>query len=158
MAERAPKRGPQTGLSVLKKFVDVRGLTGIDARRTAMRAVRTWQRELIADLGGDDNISRQKLTILEMATRTRLYIEHIDSWLMEQDSLINKRARKLFPIVHQRQSLCDSLTKMLTQLGLERQAKPVEDLHTYLERRGKELAEEKEKADEPEPEASANNH
>jgi hypothetical protein len=122
----------KAGLAPLKRFVDVRGLTGLDARRTAMRAVRAWQRALIVDLGGEENISTQKRTLLEMATRTRLYVEHIDSWLMEQDSLINKRARKLFPIVQQRQQLVDSLAKMLSQLGLERQAKPVPSLAEYL--------------------------
>jgi hypothetical protein len=145
----------KAGLAPLKRFVDVRGLTGLDARRTAMRAVRTWQRSLIADLGGEAAISTQQKTLIEMATRTRLYIEHVDSWLMEQDSLINKRARKLFPIVQQRQQLCDSLAKMLTQLGLGRKAKTIEDLDVYLERRGEELAKEKERTDEPQPETAA---
>jgi hypothetical protein len=122
----------KAGLDPLQRFVDVRGLTGLDARRTAMRAVRAWQRALIADLGGEQNISTQKRTLLEMATRTRLYIEHVDSWLMTQDSLINKRARKLFPIVQQRQALVDSLARILSQLGLERQAKPIPTLQEYL--------------------------
>lgn len=148
----------KAGLAPLKRFVDVRGLTGLDARRTAMRAVRTWQRALIADLGGEENISTQRRTILEMATRTRLYIEHVDSFLMQQDSLINKRARKLFPIVEQRQRLVDSLAKLLSQLGLEKLMKPVEDLDKYLERRGEELAAGKEASDDSQTENVADNH
>jgi hypothetical protein len=61
-------------------------------------------------------------------------------------------------IVLQRQQLVDSLTRMLTQLGLERQAKQALTLQQYLEQRASvsELQQESEPAvSEPEGEAEA---
>ena len=53
---------------------------------------------------------------------------------MEMASLVTRRGR-LKPIVEQRQRLVDSLARVLGQLGLERRAKPVTDLHTYVARK-----------------------
>ena len=79
------------------------------------------------------------------------------AWLLlQQDGevFVNRRKRSLFPIVQQRQQLVDSLARLLSQLGLDRQAKKVEDLDAFLERRAKEMEQEKK----DEPEATANNH
>jgi len=53
---------------------------------------------------------------------------------MEMSSLVTRRGR-LKPIVEQRQRLVDSLARVLGQLGLERRAKTVTDLHTYVARK-----------------------
>jgi len=72
--------------------------------------------------------------LIELAVRTRLYIDHVDAYLMEMSSLVTRRGR-LKPIVEQRQRLVDSLARVLGQLGLERRAKPVTDLHEYVAQR-----------------------
>jgi hypothetical protein len=125
------KNGPRTGLNALKARVKVRGLSAIDLRTLAARALVQWREALIRDLGGADSISTQRMTLIELATRTRLFIDHVDAFLLEQSSLVNKSKRAIYPIVAQRQQLVDSLARLLSQLGLDRQAKPVEDLETY---------------------------
>jgi hypothetical protein len=118
------------GLSALKARVSVRGMAAVDGRTTAMRAVAAWKADLVRDLGGDP--SAQKLTLIDSATKTMLYLNHVDSYLMQAPSLVNKRKRALLPILRERQALVDSLARLLSQIGLERQAKPIKPLDQYL--------------------------
>ncbi len=83
------------------------------------------------DLGGPDQVSAQQLTVLELATRTKVLLDGIDAWLFEQPSLVNKRERRLFAIVKERQQLADSLARYMSMLGLERRGK-VYDLSDYV--------------------------
>jgi hypothetical protein len=56
----------------------------------------------------------------------------IDGWLVQQPSLVDRRKRALLPVVRERQSLADALVRYLSVLGLERKAKDVTDLASYL--------------------------
>jgi len=110
----------------------VRGLGAIDGRTAAARGLLDWRRELLDDLGGEVAVSAQQRALVEMATRTRLYVDHVDAYLMEQASLVNGRKRSLIPVLRERQALVDSLARLLGQLGLERTVKPTVSLDTYL--------------------------
>jgi hypothetical protein len=120
------------GMNALMTRVKVRGLAAIDHRTTAARDLMRWKKELLADLGGQENVSTQRLAIVDLTVRTKLYIDHVDAFLMEQKSLVNRRRKALLPIVTQRQTLCDSLARLLNQLGLERIPKPVPPLDEYI--------------------------
>ncbi len=125
-------RRSRHGLRRVMAAVRLHGLDGIDRRTAAAQALLRWRAELLRDLGGAESISAQRMALVELATRTRLFIEHTNSWLMQQGSIINKRRRALLPIVMQRQTLCDSLARLLGQLGLDRRAKPIPSLSEYL--------------------------
>ena len=73
-------------LNALKAKVNVRGLQAIDRRTAAARALLAWWDELIADLGGPSVLSAQQRALVELATRTKLYVDSLDAWLMEQRS------------------------------------------------------------------------
>jgi hypothetical protein len=105
--------------------IKLRGLDGIDQRTTAARNLLEWRAQLVADLGGEANLTAQKSAMVEMACRTRALLDHADGWILAQPSIINKRHKRLLPIIAQRQTLCDSLARLLRGLGLERQGKPV---------------------------------
>jgi len=124
--------GTRHGLSALKARVTVRGLHAIDMRTAAAQALLAWKQELLRDLGGEENVSAQRITVVEMVVRTKLYIDHVDAWLMEQDSLVNRRKKSLLPVVKERQALVDSLSRLLQQLGLQRQQRPVKSLAEYV--------------------------
>jgi hypothetical protein len=144
----------QHGLTALRRKVAARGLAAVDGRTLAARAVKMWKQELLTDLGGEENLSTQKRALVELVVRTRLMVDHVDAYLMELGSPVNRRFKRLHPIVGERQRLVDSLAKLLGQLGLERQMKPVEEIDAFLVRR----AEEKESmASEGEPETAADN-
>jgi hypothetical protein len=138
------------GLNVVKAKVKVRGLAVIDRRTAAAQALLAWRSELLTDLGGEETVSAQQRALVEMATRTRLYIEHLDFFLMEQESLVNRKRRTVLPVLTQRQALVDSFSRLLGQLGLRRVPKNVPSLPEYIEQRyGPNGADEREGAREP---------
>jgi len=98
-------------------------------------ALQTWRDGLIADLGGEGAVSAQQRAIVQLATRTYLLLESVDRWLLQQPSLVNKSKRQLFPVVLQRQQLADALARYMSALGLERRARPVHDLDSYIVQR-----------------------
>ncbi len=127
----APRSYTRHGLHALKVRVMVRGLAAIDQRTAAARALLDWRRELLEDLGGEVMASAAELALVEVATRTRLYLDHVDAVLMERESLV-VRGRRLLPLVEQRQKLADGLARILGQLGLERRKPPAPSLETYF--------------------------
>ncbi len=120
------------GLNALKARVKVRGLQAIDRRTAAARALLAWRAELTADLGGEDAISTQQRTVVELAATTKLYVDSLDAWIMEHGTLMNARKRAVLPVVKDRMQLADALTRYLTALGLQRRTKQVQDLGSYL--------------------------
>lgn len=86
-------------------------------------------------LGGEAAVSAQQVALVEIATRTKLYIDHLDAFLMEQHSLVNAKRKAVLPALRERQSLADSLARILGQLGLERRQAPPKSLEQYLAER-----------------------
>jgi hypothetical protein len=77
-------------------------LFGHDRRTLAARHLLDWRRDLVDDLGGDTAISAAQRALVDVAIRTRLYLDHVDAFLMEQPSLIVRRKRNrhyLMPLV-----------------------------------------------------------
>lgn len=64
----------RTGLHALRARVKVAGLSAIDRRSHGARALLEWRRAVVADLGGPAVLSAQQMALVEMATRTRLYV------------------------------------------------------------------------------------
>ena len=116
--QKARTNGSRHGLTALKAGISARGMAEVDGRTRAMRAVAAWKADLVRDLGGD--LSAQRLTLVDLAAKNMLYLNHIDSFLMQQDSLVNKRKRAVLPLLRDRQALADSLLRLLGQLGLDR--------------------------------------
>jgi hypothetical protein len=115
------RRRRRHGLNAIKAAVKVRGLAVIDKRTVEARVLLAWRQELLDHVGGDAASPAQR-ALVEMAVRTRLYVDHVDHWLMAQRSLVLARRRSVMPIVRERQQLADSLARLLAQLGLERKA------------------------------------
>ena len=125
---KPPRPYARTGLNALKARVKLRGLGTVDRRTAAARDLIAFREELERDLGGRDNLSAQQLALVNLATRARLLLDHVDAWIFEQKSLVNSRARALLPVVKERQGLAEHLARVLGQLGLERRARPVATL------------------------------
>lgn len=125
---KAPRPYSRHGLTALKARVKVRGLQAIDRRTGAARALLSWRKDLLADLGGEETVSAQQRSLVELVARTKLYVDTLDAWIMEQPGLVNGRRRAVLPVVRERQQLADSMARMLGQLGLERRPRPVDPL------------------------------
>jgi hypothetical protein len=48
---------------------------------------------LVADLGGEAAVTAQQRALVEVITRTKLYVDHLDAYLMQQRSLVHKRKK-----------------------------------------------------------------
>ncbi|HJT20008.1 MAG TPA: hypothetical protein VJ746_06035 [Nitrospira sp.] len=122
------KSGLYAAKAALKQFGD----RAIDGRTGVAKALDAWRSELIADLGGKGEVSAMELSIIDMATKTKLLLDSLDVWLLQQSSLINSRKRSVYPVVLQRQQLADALARYMKDLGLERRAKPVKKTLTDM--------------------------
>ncbi len=67
-----------------------------------------------------------------MAVRTKLLVDSVDAYVLSMPSPVNRQRRCLHPVVRERQALVGQLQSILRDLGLERRAKAVPDLGTYL--------------------------
>lgn len=122
----------QHGLHALKRRLKVRGLAGIDMRSAAARALVAWRHELEADLGGAAAISAQQRAVIDLASTTKLLLDSVDRYLLEQDGLVNRKRRAVYPVVLQRQQLADGLARYMAQLGLERRKPAAPSLESYI--------------------------
>jgi hypothetical protein len=93
----------------------------LDKRTTTGKALARWRQDLIAYLGGD--VSTQQDSTISLAVKTKLLLDSIDIWLLQQPSLIDKRKRAVLPAVKERQALADALARYLSMLGLDRRRK-----------------------------------
>jgi hypothetical protein len=131
-AKKTLHHATKHGLTTLKKAVQALGGRAIDRRTSLGRALEDWRHSLLSDLGGQDQTSAQQRQIVDLAVKTKLILDSIDTWLLRQPSLVNHRKRMLLPVVLQRQQLADALARYMTQLGLEKKAKKVLSLSDYL--------------------------
>jgi hypothetical protein len=124
-AER--KRQYRAGLAKLKAGITKLGSRAIDGRYRVSRAMAQWRKDLIADLGGEENISVQQRALVEMAATSKLLLGSVDAWILSQPTLFT-RQKTLLPVVLQRQVLANGLMQCLKELGLKRTIPPPKSL------------------------------
>ena len=113
------------GLLRSKPGVSKLGSRAIDRRYRVGRALAQWRRDLIPDLGGDENISTQQRALIELASTSKLLLGSIDAWILSQPTLFT-RNKTLLPVIRERQMIADGLARYLSQLGLERRSKQID--------------------------------
>jgi hypothetical protein len=92
-ATRAAKqRRYRHGLATLKAGVSKLGSRTIDGRYRVGRALAQWRRDLINDLGGDENISTQQRSLIELASTSKLLLGSIDAWILSQPTLFTRNS------------------------------------------------------------------
>lgn len=124
-----PRPYVKTGVFGLKRRLKERGIKALDQRTSAARAIKAWRADVERDLGGADLLSRQQQTLLDMAAAAVFLLGQIDAWIGGRPELVvNTRRRSVAPVVRERVAVADHLARLLTQLGLERRAKPVPSL------------------------------
>ncbi len=135
-----PMKSPQKrqytrhGLSALQGALKTIGNQDnwIESLGDVGQELKVWQASIIADLGGEENISAMERSLVELATKTHLLLASVDRFLLAQPSLVNKSKRQLFSVVLQRQQLADGLARYMSQLGLKRRTKPAPTIQDYL--------------------------
>ena len=124
------------GTHALQTAVKAFGSEGwLDALGPDGELLRAWRDDLVADLGGEAAITTQERTIVDMAVRTLLILEHIDRYMLSKQVIVNKGKHTLFPVAVLRLKYSDSLARYMSQLGLERRMPDPHDLSAYVEER-----------------------
>jgi hypothetical protein len=131
-SQKPNPRNTKHGLTLMKRALREHGTRVIEGRTSLGKALDRWRDQLVRDLGGPEQVSTQQLAIISLAVRTKLLLESVDAWLLQQPTLVNARKRALLPIVLQRQQLADALARYMNQLGIERKAKQLPSLAEYL--------------------------
>jgi hypothetical protein len=117
---------------LLKRAVKVLGSRVMDQRTTTAKALKAWRAEIVADLGGIENVTTAQLALLDEAVLTKLVLASVNAWLMAQPSLVSGRNRGVLPAVLHRNQLVATLKGLLEALGLERRARQVPFLVEYM--------------------------
>jgi hypothetical protein len=102
------------------------------------RGARAWRAEVLLDLGGPEAVPAAKLALVEAALGTKIVLDSLDRYLFELaglGGLVNRRNRRAYSIVADRQRVADSLTRQLAVLGIDRVERPPVDLGLYLAHR-----------------------
>jgi hypothetical protein len=118
--------------------IKLHGFKVIDRRTQAARSLLEWRDQLVNDLGGAESVSAQRMALIDMACRTKAIIDHIDFCLLGQPTIVRHRRKTALPLVMQRQTLCDSLARMLNMLGLDRIEKRVSLTEYLVSKKGSE--------------------
>lgn len=131
---KAKREYRRHGVTPVKRAVYARGIEALDGRLKAVRDLREWIEELTADLGGPEAVSVQQRTLIELAARDKAVLDHLDAWLLEQRrEPIDKKRKRLWPIVRERTAISESLARKLQALGLERRKPPAQELTAYVQ-------------------------
>jgi hypothetical protein len=89
----------------LQAAVSDLGSRTVDRRTSVGRALAEWRRDLIADLGGPEQISKQREALVDLCVREMLMLDSIDAYLLELGrAIINRKRRSLLPVVRERRS------------------------------------------------------
>ena len=99
-------------------------LDRLDGRTAIAVDMRHRWQQITADLGGEDRLSYAQRSLVERA----LWLEH---WLAVQERALADGDYGAFDAGRWTQA-CNSLQGILKTLGIERRAKEVTDLQTYL--------------------------
>lgn len=101
-----------------------------DAQLTPLElAAREWRREAEQDIGGA--LAATKRALLDAATGSMILLASLDRYvfeLAERGGLVNRRSRRVFPVVESRMRVADGLVRQLQALGLEAKPAPVPSL------------------------------
>ncbi len=98
----------------------------IDGRSAMSIAMNAYRTNLVESLGGADALSQQELTIIELVAKDKLIVDSIDAYLLTV-GLFSKRKKSAFPLLIQRQTIADGLTRRLLALELNRRSKPTKN-------------------------------
>jgi hypothetical protein len=123
-------------LAAMKSALNTLGTRALDQRFQVAKALNAWKEAVIQDLGSE--VSTQQSAVIDICVRTKMMLDSVDTWILQQPSIVNKRDRKLFPIILQRQTLADSLVRNLVLLGLKKKSRAVGSLNEFLRSQGEE--------------------
>ncbi|HLQ13212.1 MAG TPA: hypothetical protein VK130_08185 [Steroidobacteraceae bacterium] len=107
---------------------------GIFSRRTQEgQELESLRLSYVEMLGGAEAVTPAQLEVVREICVTTLLLANINAYLAELGPrIINRRYKRLAPIIAQRQVLIDSRLRHLQAIGLERRARSVTSLRSLV--------------------------
>jgi hypothetical protein len=106
--------------------------TRLDDLPPEVAAVRRERRDaLVAQLGGPDEVTPAQAQLIELAVSASMQLDSVDSYLLTLPSLVDKRGKRVWPVVRDRAALSAHLQSLLRDIGVERRARPVQTALGY---------------------------
>jgi hypothetical protein len=90
---------------------------------------------LIEDLGGPETISTQQAALVDVAVRSKLLLDSIDTWLLDRRSIVDLKTRDVVPAARSRNAFANTLRNVLMDLGLGRRKRELPALADYLKQK-----------------------
>jgi len=119
----------QTGVNSMKKNLPTLLSRAVDERIATSdlapleALARDWRDSVIRDLGGREQVTTTKTTLITATLGTWILLSTVDAFLMEMlptIGIVNRRRKEMRSIVEQRAKLADSLVRQLQAVGLEK--------------------------------------
>ena len=118
MSTGEQKKKSRAGMAALRRKIMMHGLSVVDKRTLTAKMLVEWRTGIVNDLGGPEAISSQQTTLIELAVRTKLMLEHIDSFILAQDSIIDLERKSLYPVVRERGTLANTSGVFTRAVGI----------------------------------------
>lgn len=90
---------------------------------------------LVAQLGGPEEVTPAQSQLIDLTVSAAMQLDSVDGYLLTLPSLVDKRGRKVWQVVRDRQVLSSHVQSLLTTLGLRRKAKRLKTLDAYVAER-----------------------
>jgi hypothetical protein len=123
-----PRRYQKSGLYCRPTRLDDLPPEVAEARRVRRDA-------LVGQLGGIDEVTPAQAALIDLVVSAAMQLDSVDAYLLTLPSLVDKRGRRVWPVVRDRMALSGHVQGLLRDLGLERKAKRVRSLDEYLTER-----------------------
>ena len=123
-----PRRYQKSGL-----YCRPTRLADLPAEVAEARRVR--QEAFVSQLGGLDECSPAQLALIDLVVSAAMQLDSVDAYLLTLPSLVDKRNRRVWPVVRDRMALSGHVQSLLATLGLKRRSKRVQSLDAYLAER-----------------------
>jgi hypothetical protein len=102
-----------------------------DASKGTVDALRA---ELVADVGGDEVVTAAQRMLIDAAVVEWWKFQHVGRYLatLPDGALVNKQKHRVHRVVRDHSQIGGRLVQILSALGLERRAVPVQDIRQQL--------------------------
>jgi hypothetical protein len=108
-------------------------LDTIDRRSQVGCALRRIRENLVAQLGGPEQVTPTLAILIEQAAVKVVITKAVGDWILRQECPV--RGDALVSVVLQHDTMQKTLTMLLDKIGYERRAAPVETLEQYIARK-----------------------
>jgi hypothetical protein len=121
-----PGRPARHGKSMLTRVLNTVNLDTIDHRSKVGYALRRIREDLVAQLGGPEEITPALQILVDQIAIKCVITQSVGNWLLNRETLVDLQHQELVGVVMQHDILQRSLATLLDKIGLQRRTATVD--------------------------------